>query len=623
MRFYNYTNIVNNSYKTTGYAVTTDGYFSGNPCYANEFGDGTEFNGAAIEVSKYQERFNTYYNSIVNAKDNYDKAVEERDRLKDAYDKLEPSVTAAENDWRAADKKSSDAADAQTAAQTEKDNADKAVSEQQGKVDAAKKAKDAADAELKKYTDKTAAAKAELDKAAEAQKAADQAVTDAKTELTRLQEEVTKAEQGVTDAQTALDQAKDAAKEGTDANKAAKKEFQDKADQAAEALKSAQDDQKAKSDAKKAADKTLDEANTAKQNADDEYKVAVTAADDASKAKDTADQAVTDAQTELDAVNKKYEKVVAANKRLAEASAALTAAQEAEQKAKDEADAAAKALKEAEDAKNAAQATSDALNAITKESLFDEKTDLSKFETLKAKVDAYNEAVKALADVDKVLAEKSDAVKKAQEAADAKDDAYTTAAEALKKAKAEYDKYHILYTMIEGDKATFTKGNTAQFRSSAELAKFAVVYVDDQVVSAENYTTSSGSTIVVLNKDFVSTLDVTGSHRMVIESTDGKAEGIFFVKNPDAPKSSSNAVKQESNVQTCQDVGYPAGYSWNEEQKACVLEAPAASTAYTQPTSVNGIPYTGDHPGFLKWISSLAVSVLAAAYAMNMLRKHR
>ncbi len=388
-------------------------------------------------------------------------------------------------------------------------------------------------------------------------------------------------------------------------------------------MKSAQDDQKAKSDAKDAADKTLDEANTAKKSADDAYDAAVKAAEEASSAKNTADQAVTDAQTELDAVNKKYEKVVAANKRLAEASAALTAAQEAEQKAKGEADDAAKALKEAEDAKNAAQATSDALNAITKESLFDEKTDLSKFETLEAKVDAYNKAVKALADANKVLAEKSDAVKKAQEAADAKDDAYKAAAEALKKAKAEYDKYHILYTMIEGDKATFTKGNTAQFRSSAEFAKFAVVYVDDQVVSAENYTTSSGSTIVVLNKDFVSKLDVTGSHRMVIESTDGKAEGIFFVKNPDAPKSSSNAVKQESNVQTCQDVGYPAGYSWNEEQKACVLEAPAASTAYTQPTSVNGIPYTGDHPGFLKWISSLAVSVLAAAYAMNMLRKHR
>lgn len=66
------------------------------------------------------------------------------------------------------------------------------------------------------------------------------------------------------------------------------------------------------------------------------------------------------------------------------------------------------------------------------------------------------------------------------------------------------------------------------FRSSAPLAFFQKVLVDDKEVAAENYVLTEGSTIVTLKASFLNTLGV-GEHRLSVVSTTGTAETTFTV----------------------------------------------------------------------------------------------
>ncbi len=88
------------------------------------------------------------------------------------------------------------------------------------------------------------------------------------------------------------------------------------------------------------------------------------------------------------------------------------------------------------------------------------------------------------------------------------------------------------YNFLEGANQTYTitKDKELRFRIDAEYNLFNnLIYVDGKLVEKENYTSESGSTIIVLNQSYLDTLKV-GKHSFKVEFTDGGiAETNFLV----------------------------------------------------------------------------------------------
>ena len=104
----------------------------------------------------------------------------------------------------------------------------------------------------------------------------------------------------------------------------------------------------------------------------------------------------------------------------------------------------------------------------------------------------------------------------------------------------------IEYKVIEGAEQTYTitKDTEARFRIDADYSLFNnKVYVDNVLVDSSNYTSKSGSTIIVLNKDYVDTLAV-GEHTLKVAFTDGgEAETTFTI----ARKAEDNNNNEDNN----------------------------------------------------------------------------
>ena len=90
----------------------------------------------------------------------------------------------------------------------------------------------------------------------------------------------------------------------------------------------------------------------------------------------------------------------------------------------------------------------------------------------------------------------------------------------------------IEYKVIEGAEQTYTitEDTEARFKIDADYSLFNnKVYVDNVLVDSSNYTSKSGSTIIVLNKDYVDTLAV-GKHTLKVAFADGgEAETTFTI----------------------------------------------------------------------------------------------
>lgn len=104
----------------------------------------------------------------------------------------------------------------------------------------------------------------------------------------------------------------------------------------------------------------------------------------------------------------------------------------------------------------------------------------------------------------------------------------------------------IEYKVIEGAEQTYTitKDTEARFRIDADYSLFNnKVYVDNVLVDSSNYTSKSGSTIIVLNKEYVDTLAV-GEHTLKVAFTDGgEAETTFTI----ARKAEDNNNNEDNN----------------------------------------------------------------------------
>ena len=93
----------------------------------------------------------------------------------------------------------------------------------------------------------------------------------------------------------------------------------------------------------------------------------------------------------------------------------------------------------------------------------------------------------------------------------------------------------VAYEIIEGAGQTVTTTD-ASFRSSADYDKFDSVKVDNSVVDPSNYTVSEGSTIILLDGEYLATLS-NGTHILEVVSNDGSASCEFTVNIVSEPVS--------------------------------------------------------------------------------------
>ena len=86
------------------------------------------------------------------------------------------------------------------------------------------------------------------------------------------------------------------------------------------------------------------------------------------------------------------------------------------------------------------------------------------------------------------------------------------------------------YIVVEGAGSNWSKTETVplRFRANGAISKFTGVTIDGREISADNYTTENGSTIVKLKSEYLKTL-TEGRHIIGVAYADGKALAIFSV----------------------------------------------------------------------------------------------
>ena len=103
---------------------------------------------------------------------------------------------------------------------------------------------------------------------------------------------------------------------------------------------------------------------------------------------------------------------------------------------------------------------------------------------------------------------------------------FVTALKTLKPIAVQSD-----YKFLEGENGSWTQNSdgTLRFRANGEFSKFTEVKVDGVLVSTDNYTAQSGSTIIVFKSSYLKGLSA-GTHKITVVYTDGECSANFEVK---------------------------------------------------------------------------------------------
>lgn len=109
--------------------------------------------------------------------------------------------------------------------------------------------------------------------------------------------------------------------------------------------------------------------------------------------------------------------------------------------------------------------------------------------------------------------------------------------------KVRYGKSTVYGFLDNTETQTFTLGSSGElkFRADVDFSKFENVYLDGVLVSPNNYTAKSGSTIVILNPSFVNTLSA-GNHTLVMNFTDGYATATFTINDTPLPPKTFDGI---------------------------------------------------------------------------------
>lgn len=134
------------------------------------------------------------------------------------------------------------------------------------------------------------------------------------------------------------------------------------------------------------------------------------------------------------------------------------------------------------------------------------------------------------------------------------------------------------YEILDGANSSWTQNTDGNIviRGNGEIAKFVSVKVDGNVVDADNYTVTEGSTIITLKPEYLKTLS-KGSHTFEIVWTDGSAGTSFVVaeNNPSVTEpSETEPAEQPSETQ-------PSEPS-STENDAPVITAPQTGYSFSR-----------------------------------------
>ena len=125
------------------------------------------------------------------------------------------------------------------------------------------------------------------------------------------------------------------------------------------------------------------------------------------------------------------------------------------------------------------------------------------------------------------------------------------------------------YEILDGANSSWTQNTDGNIviRGNGEIAKFVSVKVDGNVVAADNYTVTEGSTIITLKPDYLKTLS-KGSHTFEIVWTDGSA-GTSFVVAENTPSvtepSETEPAEQPSETQPSETSGTEPSSTENDD----------------------------------------------------------
>ena len=100
------------------------------------------------------------------------------------------------------------------------------------------------------------------------------------------------------------------------------------------------------------------------------------------------------------------------------------------------------------------------------------------------------------------------------------------------------------YKITEGANGAWTQNSdgTLKFAANGDFSKFTGVKVDGTLIAADKYTAVSGSTVVTLKKDYLSTLSV-GKHTLTIVYNDGECSTEFEIKAAQSGGSTADKPK--------------------------------------------------------------------------------
>ena len=106
-------------------------------------------------------------------------------------------------------------------------------------------------------------------------------------------------------------------------------------------------------------------------------------------------------------------------------------------------------------------------------------------------------------------------------------------------------------TIIAGDGATVTQGDkkALSFTSDAAFDDFIRVEVDGETVTESSYSVKSGSTVVTLNADYISTFSI-GEHTLGIVSESGTATAKFTVKERSVSETTTTTTVETTTAQS-------------------------------------------------------------------------
>ena len=101
------------------------------------------------------------------------------------------------------------------------------------------------------------------------------------------------------------------------------------------------------------------------------------------------------------------------------------------------------------------------------------------------------------------------------------------------------------YALKENTERKVEAGKALTFEINADIDKFAGIMVDGNLLSADEYSLRSGSTIITLNPAYTRTLSA-GKHALTALFKDGKFETVFTIEAKTAEEKASSTKKTET-----------------------------------------------------------------------------